>query len=90
MQQSVDETFINMVSIMTERFGLGEHHVGGPPKEQFDLSACVAIVRGMDLEMKTQFQAEYLCKQDKETKKAFVEFEPEFRMFWLLKTMGLE
>ena len=91
MQQSVDETFINMASIMTERFGLGEHHVDGPPKDHFDLSACAAIVRAMDLDMQTQFLAiEYLRKQDKETKKAFVEFDPEFRMFWLRQIMGID
>ena len=91
MQQSVDETFINMASIMTKRFGFGEHHVDGPPKDHFDLSTCAAIVRAMDLDMQTQFlEIEYLRKQDKETKKALVEFDPEFRMFWLLKTMGLD
>ena len=80
-----------MASIMTERFGLCEHHVDGPPKDQFDLSACVAIVRAMDIDMQTQYLAiDFLRKQDKETKKTFVEFDPEFRRFWLLKTMGLE
>ena len=75
---------------MTERFGLGEHHVDGPPKDQFDLSACAAIVRAMDIDMQTQFKAiDYLRLQDQETKKAFVEFDPEFRMFWVCQIMGL-
>ena len=66
-----------MASIMTERFGLGEHNVDGPPKDHFDLSACATIVRAMDLDMRTQFLAiEYLRTQDKETKKTFVEFDP--------------
>ena len=90
MQQSVDETFLNMASVMTERFGLGEHHVDGPPKDPYDLSACAAIVRGMALDIQTQFRViEYLCLQDKETKKAFVEFDAEFRMFWVCQIAGL-
>ena len=90
MQQSVDETFMNVASIMTERFGLGEHQVDGPRKDPFDVSACVDIVRGMDIDMETQFGViEYLRLQDKEKKKAFVEFDPEFRMFWVRKIMGL-
>ena len=90
MQQSVDETFLNMASVMTERFGLGEHHVDGPPKDPFDLSACVAVVRGMQLDIQTQFRViEYLRLQDKETKKAFIEFDAEFRMFWVCQIAGL-
>ena len=87
-----------MASIMTERFGLGEHHVDGLRKDQFDLSACAAIVRAMDLDQETHYRAieflckqdKVLCKQDKETKKTFVKFEPDFRRFWLLKIMGEE
>ena len=45
----------------------------------------------MDLDQEIHYWAiEFLRKQDKETKKAFVEFEPDFRRFWLLKTMGGE
>lgn len=48
--QYVDEIFLNMESIMTKRFGLGEHLADGPPKDLFDLSACLAIMRTMDLD----------------------------------------
>ena len=74
---------------MTERFGLGEHHVDGPPKDQFDLSACAAIVRAMDLDQETHHLAkEFLRKQDKKTKKAFVEFDPDFRRFLVAQNHG--
>ena len=53
MQQYADETFLNMASIMTERFGLGEHQVDGPLKDLFGLSACSAIMRTMNLDQDT-------------------------------------
>ncbi len=89
MQQSAEETLMTMSRLMTERLGLREQQVDGPPKERFDLSACVAIMRNMDLDQDTHYRAvEFLRMQDKETKKAFVEFDPVFRRFWLLKTIG--
>ena len=89
--QSTDETFLNMASIMTERFGLGEHRIDRPSKDQFDLFACAAIVRTMDLDQETHYQEiEFLRKQDKEMNKTFVEWDPDFKRFWLLKTMGGE
>ena len=87
----VDETFQDIASIMTERFGLSDHHVDMPRKDPFDLSACSIIMGTMGLDQDTNYRAiELLRKQDKETKKAFVEWEPEFRRFWLIKTMGGE
>ena len=72
--QSMDDTLQTMVSIMTERFSLSAHHVNGPRKDPFDLSACSVIVGTMGLEQETHYRAiEFLRKQDMETNKAFVE-----------------
>ena len=69
--------------IMTEWFGLGDHQVDGPLKDLYDLSTCSAIVASMGLDHETQYQAvELLRKLDKEMKKAFACWEPEFRKFW--------
>ena len=88
---SVDETFQNMCSIMTDRFGLNNHQVDGPLKDPYDLSSFSAILDTMGLDHETKFWAlELLYKQDKEMKKAFVCWEPDFRQFWLTKTLASE
>ena len=76
---------------MTDQFGLDNHQVDGPPKDPYDLYACSTILDTMGLDYKTKFWAfELLRKQDKEMNKAFVCWEPEFRQFWLTKTLGSE
>lgn len=86
---SVNETFANMCSMMSDRFGAQSQQVDGPEKEPDDLLACYDILDTMGLDMNTKFEAfELLRKQDKQMQRIFITWEPTFRQFWLTKMLG--
>ena len=76
---------------MINRFELHNQHVDGLAKDLYDLSTCSHILDVMGLDNQTKFQAfELLHKKDKEMRKAFVCWQPEFRQFWSKNMLGSE